>query len=239
MQQRRQEDEEDDVGIELEVRQAGDQADREPADDEHDRVRERDRSASRTSTAAAPSSRIRNSMSPTARATLGSPPRARRLTPPLGPDDHVDGPARRAARARHVRRLPVPVLHRRAADPAARARPSRRPAALRVPALPAARAPPRRRARRGGERGGRRAGRVLADARRALRLRGRLGLDDLVAAARRSGSTPSGSAPSSRPARTRRGCRPTSGAARPAASRARRRSSSTACATSAPSTRSR
>ena len=63
-----------------------------------------------------------------------TPPVPDASIPPLGPDDHVDGPARRAARARHVRRLPVPVLHGGAADRAARARPARRAAALRASA---------------------------------------------------------------------------------------------------------
>ena len=156
----------------------------EPADDEHDRVRDVDaaRPGGR-STAAAASSRIRNSMSPTAARTLGSRAVPDRLDPRSAPTT-TSTAARSAARARHVRRLPVPVLHRRAADPRARARPAGRPPALRVPPLPAARAPPD--AERAAEASEAAAAQgafwPMHDALYALR--GRLGLDDVVGARR-------------------------------------------------------
>ena len=93
VQQRREEDEEHDVGIELEVGQRRDEPIASPPSTSTIGYGTEIRSASRTSTAAAASSRIRNSMSPTARGTLGSRPVPDVLTPPLGADDHVDGPA--------------------------------------------------------------------------------------------------------------------------------------------------
>ena len=93
VQQRREEDEEDDLRLELEGRQPRDQPDPEPEDDEHDRVRdaravgqahaERRRGQHQhheLDVAQGRHSRIR-------------PPVAARLTPPLGPEDHVAGPA--------------------------------------------------------------------------------------------------------------------------------------------------
>ena len=78
--------------------------------------------ASRTSAAAPSSSRKRNSRSATSvgESTIGRCPTS--LDPPLGPDDHVPARADAPLRARHVRRLRVPVLRGLAVDPRARAR---------------------------------------------------------------------------------------------------------------------
>ena len=91
-QQRRDEDEQDDVGVELDRRDPGHEGEAEPAEDEHDRVRDADRrSAARTSRTAAKSSAKRSSRSPTERGSLGSP-RITMPVPPLDDYDHVTGP---------------------------------------------------------------------------------------------------------------------------------------------------
>ena len=119
--------------------------------------------------------------------TLGSARGARPAHPTARTGRPRRRTGRRAAGARHVRRLPVPVLHRRAADPRPRAHAARRPPAVRLPPLPAAHHPPRRGARRRGRRGGRRAGRVLAMHDALYGQRGKLGEDDIVRAAARAG----------------------------------------------------
>ena len=141
------------------------------------------------------------------------------LPRPLGPDDHIEGPGGRPARARHVRRLRMPLLRRLAGDPRARTQATRRRAALRVPP-PAAgvRAPARAPRRRGGR--GRAAQGGFWEMHDALfSARGRLEDADLVAHARSSASTPSGSGASSPTARTR-----------PASSATRRTRQRSACA---------
>ena len=162
-------------------------------------------SARRTHTAAAASSRITNSMSPTDAGTLGSAARARPPRSPARPRRPRPGTRRRAARARHVRRLPVPVLHGRAADPHARPPAARRAAAVRLPALPAARAPSRRRARRA--RRARRPRRRTRSGRCTTRSTGcAAGWGSRTSSARRaaSGSTPTGSGPTWTPAHAER-----------------------------------
>ena len=165
-------------------------------------------SASRTHTAAAASRRITNSMSPTGAGTLGSAARARPPRSPARPRRPRPGARRRAARARHVRRLPVPVLHGGAADPHARPRSgstggcgsasgtSRCASATPTPSAP------RRRARRPRRRT--RSGRCTT---RSTGCAGGWGSRTSSARRAASGSTPSGSAPTWTRGPTRRACR--------------------------------
>ncbi len=160
------------------------------------------------------------------------------LQPPIDEHDHVAGPFDAPVRARHVRRLPVPVLHGRAVDRAARARAPGRAPAVRLPPPAADRGPPGRRARRRGRRGRVAAGLVLGDARRAVRQRRATSPTTTCSRSPTgSGSTRSASAP------TLRSGAPAARVARDAERRARRtasprrpRSSSTASGTRKPST---
>ena len=151
--------------------------------------------------------------------------------------DHIRGPARRAGDGGRVRRLRVPVLR---PGRAGRPRAAGRHGDIRYVwrHLPLDRRAPARPARRRGGRGGRRAGRVLADARPAAGAPGRaagpatccgyaeqLGLDAGPVPRRPAAGT------SARPGSPRTWSPPTS-----AASPGRRRSSSTAGATTARTT---
>ena len=221
------------ASVDLGVR--GDQADAQPSEHEHDRIRDRDdvrdphqdgRAAARARSAA----RCRSSPESTIAALERVDPPSVRRGPRRGPRAGRDG-------AGHVRGLPVPLLHRRVPDRAAGPRPAGRPAAVRVPPLSAPRCPPRRRARRRGRRGGRHPGRLLADARPALRVpRGPLRRTTSSPTRPSLASTRTASPPSSMAARTPPASSGTWRAARRAVSRARPASSSAGACTTAPST---
>ena len=109
------------------------------------------------------------------------------LIPPLGPADHVVGPPGAPLELVMYGDFQCPFCT--AAQPILRRVRDRLDGRLRFAFrhFPLRDEASGRRARRAGERGGGRAGRVLADARRAVRARGQLGLDDVLRLAARIG----------------------------------------------------
>ena len=165
--QRRQEDEEDRVGVEFDLGQARDQGDREAAEDEHDRRRDL------AEVGEADQQRRRQQQDED---RLDVVPRPHNIgfgggttLTPVGGRRPRAWRARRAARAGDVRRLPVPLLPWCPVGPSPGPRAARRPPALRLPPPADPRAPPAGAAGGGGERGRSRPGRLLGVPRRPLR----------------------------------------------------------------------